>query len=85
MASWKVRWTHLALKDIASFDKKIAKRIIKKLELAATNPKKYFNKLVGCDEYKLRIGDYRLLALISHDVQTILIECVDHRKNIYKK
>lgn len=85
MPSWKVQWTHQALKAIGSFDKKIAKRIIKKLELAATNPKKYFDKLVGCDEYKLRLGDYRLLVLISHDAQTILIECIDHRKNIYKK
>ena len=85
MQSWKVRWTHQALKDIGSFEKKIAKRIIRRLELAMTNPKKYFDKLVGCDEYKLRIGDYRLLAVLSHDTCTILIERVAHRRNIYKK
>jgi mRNA interferase RelE/StbE len=84
MQSWKVQWTHQALKDIESLEKKIVKRIIKRLDLAISDPRKYFDRLVGCDEYKLRIGDYRLLALLSHDTFTILIEKIDHRKKIYK-
>jgi mRNA-degrading endonuclease RelE of RelBE toxin-antitoxin system len=41
--------------------------------------------MVGSDEYKLRIGPYRILAVLSHSEQTILVERVDHRSRIYSR
>jgi mRNA-degrading endonuclease RelE of RelBE toxin-antitoxin system len=56
-----------------------------RLESAVSNPNHYFTRLANSDEYKLRIGDYRLLAVLSHSEHTILIERVDHRSRIYDR
>jgi mRNA-degrading endonuclease RelE of RelBE toxin-antitoxin system len=56
-----------------------------RLEKASTDPDRFFAKLVGSDDFKLRVGDYRLLALLSHSEKTIIVERVDHRSRIYKR
>jgi mRNA-degrading endonuclease RelE of RelBE toxin-antitoxin system len=57
---------------------------VRKLEFAASEPRRYFLALVGSDERKLRIGDYRLLALLDPSTRTILVERVDHRSRVYQ-
>jgi mRNA-degrading endonuclease RelE of RelBE toxin-antitoxin system len=54
------------------------------LESAASDPDGYFLAMVGSDDRKLRIGDYRLLALLDPTTRTILVERVDHRRRIYQ-
>ncbi len=56
-----------------------------KLEQAALNPTHFFTRLAGEDDYKLRIGDYRLLALLAPESQTIHVERVDHRSRVYRR
>jgi len=46
---------------------------------------RYFSRLVAADEYKLRVGDYRLLAAFDGVSETILIERVDDRSRIYAR
>lgn len=58
---------------------------MEKLEQAAERPEHYLRRLVSSDEYKLRIGDYRLLAVLSHPDRTILVERVDHRSRVYAR
>ena len=84
MTGWGIEWSHQAIRDVEKLDPKIAKRIIRKLEEAAENPAHFFSRLSGHDDYKLRIGDYRLLALLSYETTTILVERVDHRSRIYR-
>ena len=73
-----------AFRDLSSLENRTVKRIIKKLEQAAKNPNHYFTRLVGCDDYKLRVGDYRGLALLLHEKKVIFVQKIGHRKNIYK-
>jgi len=40
--------------------------------------------LVASDERKLRVGDYRLLAVLDPATRTILVERVDHRSRVYR-
>jgi len=44
------------------------------------NPFHYFERLAGRNEYKLRVGDYRVIAEIGDNIHIILI---GHRKNVY--
>ena len=62
----------------------MARRVVRKLESAADDPGRYFLALVGSDERKLRIGDYRLLALLDPATQTVLVERVEHRSRVYR-
>lgn len=45
---------------------------------------RYFLTLAGTDERKLRVGDYRLLALLDPKTKTILVERADHRSRVYQ-
>ena len=56
-----------------------------RLERAAARPEHYFARLVGSDERKLRVGDYRLFAVLSQSDQVIIVERVDHRRRVYKR
>lgn len=82
---WSILWTDQAVHDMSRIDPPIARRIVHKLEAAAANPLRYFSRLVAADEYKLRVGDYRVLAALDGGSETILIERVDHRSRIYAR
>jgi len=81
---WKISWSNDAAGDLNKIDNKEVKRIIEKLEQASNNPNHYFERLVGSDYYKLRIGDYRVLVILFYNSQTIHVQKIGHRKNIYK-
>jgi mRNA interferase RelE/StbE len=61
----------------------ISKRILNKLEQTMADLHHYFEKLTGRTEYKLRVGNYRVIAFLSQEM--IYVWLVDHRKRIYKK
>lgn len=61
----------------------IQKRVINKLIVAQEDPFCYFIRLKGRQDYKLRIGDYRIIADINQVERTIKITKIGHRKNIY--
>ncbi len=82
---WRIQWTDQAVRDLSRLDRQVARRIISKLEQAAREPLRFFSRLVGGDDYKLRVGDYRLLALLAHETTTILVERVDHRSRVYHR
>lgn len=42
-------------------------------------------KLVGTDsDYRIRVGDYRVIYRIEDDHKIVIIFAVDHRKDIYR-
>ena len=61
------------------------KRLVNVLERVRFRPFSYFKKLVGKDSYKLRVGQYRILADIDGRKLIILLLKLGHRKNIYGK
>ncbi|HEY5538075.1 MAG TPA: type II toxin-antitoxin system RelE/ParE family toxin [Thermoplasmata archaeon] len=85
MTAWSIRWTERAVQDLDTLDPPVARRVVAKLEQAARNPGRYFRRLGSADDYKLRIGDYRLLAVLSHETKTIYVERVDHRSRVYER
>ncbi len=74
-----------ALQNLEKLEKKIRKRIFEKIFSIKENPFHYFERLTGRGEYKLRVGDYRVIADIDEKTKKISILFIDHRKNIYKK
>jgi len=74
-----------ALHNLEKLEKKIRKRIFEKIHSTKENPFHYFEKLTARDEYKLRVGDYRIIADIDEKTKRIFVLFVDHRKNVYKK
>ena len=58
--------------------------MISALERIKIRPESYITKLVGDPGYKLRVGDYRVIADIDESKYLIQITLVGHRRNIYK-
>lgn len=82
---YSVIYDDVALQNLGKLEKKIRKRIFEKIHSTKENPFHYFEKLTARDEYKLRVGDYRVIADIDEKTKRISILFIDHRKNVYKK
>ena len=60
-------------------------RIFKKIIESKTDPLRFFEGLEGRDDYKLRVGNYRVIADINQKERRIEITKIGHRRSIYKK
>jgi len=82
---YEVILTQKAENQLKKLEKNIQERIIAVLERVRIRPEIYFQRLVGEKLYKLRVGDYRVIADINNTKLIIFIIKVGHRKNIYDK
>ncbi|RLG29230.1 type II toxin-antitoxin system RelE/ParE family toxin [Methanosarcinales archaeon] len=72
-----------AFNQLKKLDKTAQKRIFKALERIRIRPEEYVQKLVGSSEFRLRVGDYRLILDIDKEKILIMVLKIGHRKNIY--
>ncbi len=73
-------------KDISFLEKlpkQLRERIFSKIIASKEEPFRFFRSLEGKDFYKLRVGDYRVIADINKNAIEIVL--IGHRKNIYKR
>lgn len=80
---YEIIFAHKAQKQFEKLERGVQERIISVLERARIRPEDHFTKLVGESVYRLRIGDYRIIADIDRGKLVILVIKVGHRKNIY--
>lgn len=78
-------YTNRSVKDIEKLDYSIKNRIGKALIRFSENPLHYSERLTNHDlgSYRFRIGDYRVIFDIEGS--NIIILCVGHRKEIYRR
>jgi mRNA interferase RelE/StbE len=82
---FQIRFSEEALYQLKKMDNQVAKRIIQKIDESKETPIHFFKRLSGREEYKLRVGDYRILARVIPIEKIIFIQSIGHRKNIYKR
>jgi mRNA interferase RelE/StbE len=79
---FKIFWDEKAFEELNKLEAIISRRIAKIVSEMANDPfTKDIKKLKGCDWYRLRVGDYRIIFAIEED--TIHVLKVGHRKHIY--
>lgn len=81
---YKLVFEKKTLHDLNKLEKGIRKRIWNKLQDCKEDPFRFFDKLVNMQGFKLRIGDWRIVADIIREKEAIVILKVGHRKNIYE-
>ena len=80
--SFKIIWDEKAHDSLNKLEPIISRRILKKVDELSENPfSKDIKKLKGRDDFRLRVGDYRIILFIEQNIIQILK--VGHRKNIY--
>ena len=84
MTDFEVEYSDESLFQLRGLDVSVSKRIIRKIESTRSDPHRFFVRLVGRTEYKLRVGDYRVIVDIEENRRVIVIRSLGHRKNIYR-
>ena len=72
-----------AIDFLSKLPKELAQRIWNKLSQGKENPQHYFIRLAEREEYKLRVGDYRIIVEIDTELKRINVLLIGHRKNVY--
>lgn len=87
MDYYQIKWTNSAKKELKKLDKNIINRLIDAVEELAKNPyPQGVKKLVNSkNNYRIRVGDYRIIYEIKSSVLIIYIIKVGNRQSIYKK
>ena len=85
MTSYRVALTTSADKELHSLPVKMIARMMPRLENLATTPRPPgCKKLRGGDkEWRIRIGDYRIVYVIDDDAKTIDVTRIAHRREVY--
>jgi len=85
MAAYKVHFKASDEKDFATIPKKDVKKILKRIDALAENPRpRGSEKLTGRERYRMRQGLYRIVYSIQDDELTVWVVKVGHRKEIYR-
>ena len=84
MTDFEVEYSEESLFQLRGLDVSVSKRIIRKIESTRSDPHRFFVRLVGRTEYKLRVGDYRVIVDIEENRRVIVVRSLGHRKNVYK-
>jgi len=87
---WRVEIKETARKQIKSLDRQVQASIVKFLRerlAESSNPRQTGKALKGDmgDLWRYRVGDYRIICDIQDEVITVLVLCVRHRKEVYRR
>ena len=83
-----VVFTESAEKELAVLPKPDYKKITAAIDSLAANPFPHgYLKLEGTKEklFRIRKGNYRIIYIVDHNVITITILKVSHRKDVYRR
>lgn len=87
MIKYQIQITSTAQRDFKKLDPQIQKVIQKViLRLEENRTPQQFAPLMGKDiaQFRLRVGDYRVLYDVYDDDRVVLILRIGHRKDIYR-
>ncbi|MGL4378403.1 MAG: type II toxin-antitoxin system RelE family toxin [Microcoleaceae cyanobacterium] len=80
--NYQIEFKPKAIKDLQSLPVEVQSRVLTKIELMQNNLTGDVKRLTNyAPEYRLRVGDYRVLFEIEEDV--LVIYRVKHRKDAY--
>ncbi len=85
--SYTVEVTPAARRDLRALERRVARRIDKKILELAENPRPHgVRKLEGAsDLYRVRVGDYRILYEIEDNRLLVVIVRVRDRRDVYRR
>ncbi|MBI1986595.1 MAG: type II toxin-antitoxin system RelE/ParE family toxin [Rhodospirillales bacterium] len=84
---WSVAYTADAIRTFKRMDRTVARRLRAKILALARDPKAPNNnvkKLTGVAGYRLRVGDWRVIYTLKHQVLTVIVVQIGHRSEVYE-
>ena len=81
---YELKWDKKALDFLSKLEKDIKERIWDKIQACKIEPFRYLEHLEEIEGFKLRVGDYSVILDVDNKTNTITINKIGHRKNIYE-
>ena len=86
MASYSVRITRSAEKEVARLPAAIRRLVVSRIQALATDPRPHGSqKLADDDKYRIRQGNYRIVYTIQDAIVTVTVVRVAHRSDAYRR
>lgn len=86
MASYSLEFKPSVEKDLQSIPRPVVSRVLGRIDRLPTDPfPPQSVKLQGAERlHRLRVGDYRIVYEVDSDALLITIQCVRHRRDVYR-
>ena len=82
---YSVLLTAHAARDLSKLPKDVRKRVTDALERLSDDPRPHgCEKISGTDEWRIRVGDYRIRYTIDDKGKVVIVTRIGHRKKIYE-
>jgi mRNA interferase RelE/StbE len=87
VASYHVTLTSSAAKELKKLSVQLIARIVPRLEYLSSNPRPAgCKKLQGGErEFRIRVGDYRVVYTIDHAKMLVEVTRIRHRRDVYER
>jgi mRNA interferase RelE/StbE len=83
---YRIEIKRSAAKEIRKLPDSVLPRVMRAIEGLKENPRPAgARKLSGSEEYRVRVGDYRVVYTIAEEVVTVYIVRVRHRREVYRR
>jgi mRNA interferase RelE/StbE len=83
MQTYKIEFEKAAQKFLDKQDKENRIRLYKAIYKLPDGTD--IKKLKGCNLYRLRVGNYRILYSVDDAIRVITVENIDNRGDVYKR
>jgi mRNA interferase RelE/StbE len=84
MARYRLLFKKSIARDLCAIPKKDVRRILKRIETLAVNPRPNgCEKLTDQERYRVRQGSYRIVYEVQDDAWVVVVVKVGQRGNVY--
>jgi mRNA interferase RelE/StbE len=85
--SYRIEWRPAAVKALEALPRDLGRRIYARVSALAENPRPNGSeKLAGSErEYRVRVGDYRIVYAVEDRAVLVLVLRMGHRREIYRR
>jgi mRNA interferase RelE/StbE len=86
VTTYRILLERAAERDLARLSSQVHDRVIVAIQALATNPRPPgCRKLVGSKhDWRIRVGDYRVVYEIADEIRVVRINRVRHRREVYR-
>ena len=82
---WRIVFARTAERELAKLSSEMQLRVARAIRALEDNPAPASAKrLKGRHEFRLRVGDYRVLYVLEHESQVLTISAIGHRREVYR-
>jgi mRNA interferase RelE/StbE len=84
--TWRIEFRPSARAELLKLDRPVQERVLRSLHRLAADPRDAASvkAMKGRDEYRLRVGDWRVVYTLHDDVLMVLVVRIAHRREVYR-